>query len=550
MDCRVGRPVKARALEEAHRRLVERPLSWMRAAEEVRAQADQLAGFAAELRDEGFAHVVLLGMGDAVLPAEVLASAFARAAGYPELVIVDTTDPTAIAAVEARVDLRRTLFVIADKSGEALETASLHAYFLARMREREGDEAGRHFVAITDEGSHLEWRVHEEGMRALFLNDEDVPDGFGALSYFGMVPAVLIGTDIAELLKRARTATVAWHPADADDGSADGSAIELGVALAQLAEAGRDKLTIVASPGVGNVGSWIEMLMAGSTGKDGRGILPVVAEPLLGPEAYGVDRQVVHVRLDDEPDAGQDEALARLEEAGMPVHRLTLRDRRDLGALFVLWEIAAATAAAVLEVDPFARPDVAEGEDETLQELVALEELGGAVAANEIGDRAITFALDDDGLAPALREVVSHVAPPDYVALQAWLAPSYDAWLELQAMREALLRRRRVATSEGFAPRLLPITGQLHKGGPDTGVCLQLVSDGGPELQVPGQPYTFARLKHAQSLGDLQALRDRGRRVLRVDVGDDPVAGLREFRRLLERVLAVGAERGRDRPAA
>lgn len=555
MDCRVGAQVPAQALDEAARRLADVPFTWLRAAEEVRAQLDQLQDFATDVRDSGFSHIVLLGMGGAVVPAEVITFALAPRSGFPQLLILDTTDPGAIAATEARINLLRTLFVVADKPGETIETAALHAYFLDKVRTLRGDEAGRQFVAVTDEGSALEWRVHQEGMSALFLNDDEVPDGFSALSYFGVLPAALAGVDVGRLLARAQGATSAWRP-DTDGAGGDtqsgpaNPAVELGAAVAWLAREGRDKLTFVCSPGIGNFGSWIEALVAGSTGKDGTGVVPVDVEPLQSPEVYGGDRQFVYLRLEDEADAGQDEALARLEGAGVPVHRLTLRDRYDLGAAFVLWEIAAVTAAVALGVDPFEQPDAAGGEDAELQALVDLEE--GRVdfgdqgsGVDDQGAEAVDASLtsEDVPIGPALRDLIVGLAPPDYVALQAWVTPGNDAWLELQAMREALVRYRGVATSEGFAPRLLPITGQLHKGGPATCVCLQLVSAGGPELQVPGQTYTFGRLKRAQSLGDLQALSDRGRRVLRVDVGDDEVAGLRAFRELLVRVLAEAETR-------
>ncbi len=636
MECRVGMQVPTDTIEESYRKLRPQSFGWLRAAEEVRAQLEQLQDFAGDVRDAGFGHVVLLGMGGAALPAEVIAFAFGAAPGWPRLVVLDTTDPAAIAAVESAIEVARTLFVVADKTGQSLETAALHSYFLSRVREDRGEDAGRQFVAITDEGSALEWRVHQEGMSALFLNDDEVPDGFSALSYFGMLPAALAGVDIGRLLARARGATAAWRPdgeadrgpagmnellaGDKDDAAAGrrpndrrhapanpadrrhapanpadrrhapaNPAVELGAAIAHLARAGRDKLTIVCSPGIGTFGSWIEGIVANSTGKDGVGVVPIDVEPPQPPEVYGDDRQFVYLRLDDEPDAGQDEALARLEEAGVPVHRLSLRDRYDLGAAFVLWEIAAATAAAALDVDPLAQPDEVDSDPEQIGTLAALEEEGRtrlpaaspasgpltpdqarspsvppapdqarspsvpsspdqarSAAAGPSGDGAAgrppaadgrTFAVDDRDLDAVLCGWLEHLSPPVYVALQAWLPPANDTWLELQAIREALLRERRVATSEGFAPRLLPITGQLHKGGPASGVFVQFVSDGGPDLPVPGEDYGFARLQRALSLADLLALRERGRRVLRVEVGPEPVAGLRLFRERLERAL-------------
>jgi hypothetical protein len=463
--------------------------------------------------------------------------AFGAAPGYLELTVLDTTDPAAIAAAEERLDLEATLFIVASKSGGTTETASLHAYFYERVVALAGaGHAGEHFVAITDEGTSLEKQALEQGFRAVFLNASDIGGRYSALSYFGAVPAALVGIDLEKLLSRALVmADACSSEVDAEDNEG----MVFGASLGELALAGRDKLTVVASPGIGTFGAWAEQLVAESTGKEGRGIFPVDAEPLGPPEVYGDDRAFVYLRLLQDFDAEQDRAMETLEDAGFPVIRQTLDDLYDMGAQFLLWEIGVALAGAVLDIDPFDQPNVQESKDNTRRVLALLEEGGEPTLPTGAGGEGVAFALGDDGLEAALRDLVAPLAPPAYVALQAWVTPGERARAELRAMRRFLRDARRVATSDGFGPRFLHSTGQYHKGGPAHGAFVQLVSDGGPELPVPGQPYSFGRLKRAQALGDLQALLAHGGRVLRVDLGADAATGLIAFRELLQRVLAV-----------
>lgn len=519
--------------DPAHVAVIENALGWLNVVDEVREELPDLLAFAAEVAEEGYADAVLLGMGGSSLAPEVMAFAFGAAKGYLELTVLDTTDPRAIAALEDRLDLHGTLFIVASKSGGTTETASMHAYFYEKLRELEGDEAGRHFVAITDEGTSLEREAVDQHFRAVFVNPPDIGGRYSALSFFGLVPAALIGVDLDELLGRALAMTEECGPAVP---AADDPGLVFGAALGELALAGRDKLTIITSPAVGNFGAWAEQLVAESTGKEGKGILPVADEPLADPASYGDDRAFVYVRLVDNADAVQDAAVRALEEAGLPVIRLTLEDPYDMGAQFFVWEVAVAAAGAVIGIDPFDQPNVQESKDNTRRVLAELEERGEVPLPTGAGGKAVAFALGDDGLEPALRELVA-VAPPAYVALQAWLTPGREAWLELQALRELLLKTRHVATTAGFGPRFLHSTGQYHKGGPAHGVFVQLVSEAGPELPIPGVPYSFGRLKHAQALGDLQALLNHGGRVLRVDLGADVAAGLAAFRDVLARVL-------------
>jgi glucose-6-phosphate isomerase len=522
--------------DEQHQKVIGNALGWLSVFEAVRDEVRGLRAFVDELRAEGYRSAVLLGMGGSSLAPEVVSYAFGTAPGHLELTVLDTTDPAAISAVERRLDPESTLFIVASKSGGTTETASLHAYFYNRLCELDGDHAGRHFVAITDEGTSLEKQALEQGFRAVFVNPGDIGGRYSALSFFGMVPAALMGVDLERFLDGVRAVAVACGP---DVAPGDSPALRLGAALGEAALAGRDKATIVASPGVGNFGSWIEQLVAESTGKEGLGIFPVDTEPLGPPGVYGDDRIFVYLRLTRDADAGQDQAVQALEEAGFPVVRLEMDDVYGMGGQFLLWEIAVAVAGGIIGIDPFDQPNVQESKDNTRRVLAEIEERGEAAtpAGAGAGGEAVAFALGDDRLDQALRGLLAGLAPPAYVALQAWVTPGDDARAELQAMRRALRDTCHVATSEGFGPRFLHSTGQYHKGGPGHGVFLQLVSDGGPDLPVPGQPYSFGVLKHAQAVGDLEALFAHGGRVLRVELGDDVVGGLRAFRELLDAIL-------------
>jgi hypothetical protein len=369
----------------------------------------------------------------------------------------------------------------------------------------------------------------------VFLNPDDIGGRYSALSFFGLVPAALFGADLETLLERADAVAAACA---ADRPAAENPALHMGAWMGETALAGRDKLTILASPAVGNFGSWAEQLVAESTGKEGKGLFPVDVEPSGHAEVYADDRAFMYVRLAHAPDLEQDSLVDALEGAGHPVMRLAMEDVHDIAGQFLLWELAVAVAGHIIDIDPFDQPNVQESKDNTRRVLGEMAAHGSVEPPAGPGGEAVAFALGDDGLEPALRGLLDGAAPPQYVALQAWLTPGNQAWLELQAMRRVLRDELGVATSEGFGPRFLHSTGQYHKGGPRRGIFLQLVSLGGPDLPVPGQAYSFGSLKEAQALGDLQSLIDHGGRVLRVDIGDDEAAGLAAFRELLQRVLA------------
>lgn len=526
-----------RADDAAHQRVISTALGWLSVYEDVRDQISELKAFADGVCADGYRHAVLLGMGGSSLAPEVMFLAWGAQLGYLTLIVLDTTDPAAIAAVEERIDLATTLFIVASKSGGTTETASLHAYFHKRVVDTLGEaEAGPHFIAITDEGTSLEHHAVEQNFRGVFINPSDIGGRYSALSFFGLVPAALFGADLATLLDRAESMA---EDCGAEVAAADNPALRFGALLGELALAGRDKLTLVASPGIGTFGAWIEQLVAESTGKEQTGIFPVDLEPLAAPALYGDDRAFVYLRLEDGADAGQDRAVAALEAAGLPVVRLALDDAYDLGGQFILWELAVAVAGMILGIDPFDQPNVQESKDNTRRVL-------GEFAAHEAcplpsgpGGATVCYALEEEAaLEPALRELLAGLAPPSYVALQAWVTPGDEARAELLAMRARLRDARRVATSDGFGPRFLHSTGQYHKGGPARGVFLQLFASGGPALHVPQTVHDFARLKEAQALGDLEALLAHGGRVLRVDLGEDVVAGLRRFDALLARALA------------
>jgi glucose-6-phosphate isomerase len=473
---------------------------------------------------EGYRDAVLLGMGGSSLAPEVLRRTFGVADGFLDLHICDSTEPAAVRAVEAAVDLERTLFLVASKSGGTTETASFHAYFAERLRELVGGEAaGRHFVAITDPDTSLHRQALAQGFRAVFLNPPDIGGRYSALSYFGLVPAALIGLDIDRLLERA--ASVA---AQCRDGAParEHPAFKVGVALGELARAGRDKVTFFLSPAIASLGAWLEQLLAESTGKEGTGLVPVDGEAPGPPAAYGDDRVFVYLALEGDPDERHLTALEALAAAGQPTMTLALADLWDVGAEFVRWEVAVAAAGAVLGIDPFDQPNVQESKDNTRRLLAAYVTEGSLPAPPTAGGPPLTLAVGDPGLGDALRGLLGGVRPGDYVALQAYLPPGERHQRILQGVRLLVRDRLRVATTLGYGPRFLHSTGQLHKGGRPDGVFLQLTCGVRDDLAIPGQPYTFGLLVQAQARGDLEALAGRGLRVLSVDLGPEPLAGL------------------------
>jgi len=525
--------------DEGHQRVVRNALGWLNVFEAVRGGLDGLRALADEVRAEGYRHAVLLGMGGSSLAAEVMQAVVGPAPGYLDLRVLDSTDPAAVAAVERSLDLERTLFIVASKSGTTTETACFHAYFHDLLRRLDGDLAGRHFVAVTDEGTPLHEQAVAQGFRAVFVNPGDIGGRYSALSYFGLVPAALMGLDLERLLDGARAMARACGP---DVPPAEAPALRLGALLAEAALAGRDKLTLAFAPPLAPLGAWVEQLVAESTGKEGTGILPVDREELGPPDLYGDDRLFVAAAPAGAAGTAAGGLLGALAEAGHPVASWEVDDVAALGAEFLRWELAVAVAGHVLGIDPFDQPNVQESKDNTkalLAGYVASGELLEALPGGE-GQR-VAFRADEPGLAAALAELLAAASPPEYVALQAWVAPDEGVWQRLQRVRHRIREARRVATTLAWGPRYLHSTGQYHKGGPDRGLFLQLVGHDPEDVPVPGQRFSFSVLKRAQARGDLGALRAHGRRVLRVCLGDDPGAGLERLAAAVDEALAAAA---------
>jgi len=521
--------------DDAHQQLIGGALGWLEVFDDVRDQIDGLSDFVAELRAEGFRSAVLLGMGGSSLAPEVLRDVLGAREGYLELHVLDSTDPAAVAAVEAAVDLETTLFAVASKSGGTTETASFHAYFYERLRELDGDHAGRHFIAITDEGTSLEAEAKAQGFRAIFANPGDIGGRYSALSFFGLVPAALLGVDLERLLDGVRAVAAACGP---DVPAAENPALRLGAALGEAALAGRDKLTLVFEPPLAPIGAWVEQLVAESTGKEGTGIVPVDLEELGPPALYDDDRVFVAVRLAGTVEPETSRWLGALAEAGHPVLEHEIDGVYGLGAEFLLWELAVATAGAVLGIDPFDQPNVQESKDITkglLADYVAEGEFSDAMPG---GDGAkLAYPVGDEELPEALVAFFGGVERGDYVALQAYIAPGAAVWDQLQAVRLLLRDGLKRATTVGYGPRYLHSTGQLHKGGRNRGLFVQLLGHDPDDVEIPGQPYGFSVLKRAQARGDLAALRAHECRALRVCLGDDVPAGLARLAELVAAAL-------------
>lgn len=496
-------------------------LGWLDAGDFLRPHLPELSAFVNEIRSEGYRDVVLLGMGGSSLGPEVLRRSFLPADAShsastenPRLTLLDSTVPGQVTAVAHAIDPAHTLFIVSSKSGSTIETLSFYRYFrdLTESVRPEGS-AGSNFVAITDAGTPLERLGSEAGFRRVFLNPKDIGGRYSVLSWFGMLPAALAGIDVARLLDRA----AAMRDQCLGDDAEANPGLQLGALLGAITLAGRDKVTLITPQPIDSFGLWVEQMIAESLGKEGRGIIPVAGEPLLSPDAYGDDRLFVCLRP-----AGYNEsdaAVERLEAAGHPVTRLELADCYDLGAEFFRWEYATAVAGSMLDVHPFDQPDVQSAKDNTDALLDAF------LSQGRLPERA------QSGSVAALLE---RARPGDYLAIVSYIPSSNpETGRLLDELRARVMRRCRIATTAGYGPRYLHSTGQLHKGGPGSGLYLQLNLNSHDELPIPGQRYGFDILAAAQAIGDYQALTNLGRRLVSVNLGDDATAGLR---RLLDEV--------------
>lgn len=508
-------------------------LGWLNITETQIAQADQFEQLSAEVKKEGFTHALLLGMGGSSLCPEVLAVTFERIAGYPEFYILDSTDPAQVKAAEKKVDLAKTLFIVSSKSGTTLEPNIYKQYFWERAKQVLGpDKVGRHFIAITDPGSKLQEAAEKEGFRNIFHGLPSIGGRYSALSDFGMIPAAVMGIDVKRLLENTEEMVHACSyvvPAEENPG------LVLGAIMGVLARNGRDKVTLIASSQIYDLGAWLEQLVAESTGKQGHGLIPVDREQVGAPEVYGDDRLFVYLRYDPAPDAAQDEAVDRLEQSGQPVVRISVLDTYQLGQEFFRWEFATAVAGSIIGINPFDQPDVEASKVATRQLTMEYEKSGKlpdespffeADGIKLYTDRANAQELSkaagsEKTLAAYLRAHLNRLSAGDYFALLAYIEMTDAHERALQSLRHAVRDRKKVATCLGFGPRFLHSTGQAYKGGPATGVFLQLTCDDAEDLQVPEQKYTFGVVKAAQARGDFQVLAERKRRALRVHLTGD-----------------------------
>jgi len=523
--------------DSTHLKEITNRLGWLRLPSTMRPELAKLAEFALHAKNSGLRRAVHLGMGGSSLAPEVLRMSLGVQPGWLDLVVLDSTDPTQIRRTEQAASLAETLFIVASKSGTTAETANLYTYFRAQVSRELGEQAVQeHFCVITDPGTALAALANDEGL-PLFTNPADIGGRFSALSLFGLLPAALLGLDTELVLDKGEAAALACG---ASQPTRSNPGLLLGALLGGLAASNPepcDKLTLLCSPELESFGSWVEQLVAESTGKQGVGILPVVGEPLLDPLDYSPDRVFVALRLAGSTNDQMDSLLQRLIPSGAPCAVLNLRERYGVAGQFMLWEFATAVAGVVLGIDPFDQPDVESAKIQARSALARYEETHSLETGEPVWvDPPLSFYgsnLPIDGSAALFGSFIARVHYNGYFALMAYIdrSPAHTALLEDIA---GILRRRTgLPVTIGYGPRFLHSTGQLHKGGPNTGRFIQLVQQESNDLAIPGRSYTFGVLKRAQSLGDLQALQQAGREVLCVDLGPEPAAGLVKLSSLL-----------------
>ena len=520
-------------------------LGWLTITQEQLANLDTLKQFAAEVKKAKFKHVLLLGMGGSSLCPEVLRMTFGKVAGFPELHVLDSTDPTQIKAIEKKLDLKTTLCIVSSKSGSTLEPNIFKQYFFERVKKAVGEKlVGSRFIAVTDPGSKMQQVAETDKFWKIFAGVPSIGGRYSALSNFGMVPAAAMGLDVGKFLKGTHemvNACGANSAADANPG------VILGTILGVAANHGRDKITIITSPGIFDLGAWLEQLIAESTGKIGKGIIPVDREKLAKPDTYGSDRVFAYLQLANKTNKAQDAAVAALEKAGHPVIRITLPNVYTLGQEFFRWEIATAVAGSIIGINAFNQPDVEASKIETKKLTSQYESTGSLPAespfftskdAKLFADERNTAALSGGKtLGEVLKTHLSRIGAGDYFAVLGYIPMNAENEKALQAIRHSVRDSKRVATCLGFGPRFLHSTGQAYKGGPNSGLFLQITCDDASDLAVPGQKYTFGIVKAAQARGDFAVLAERGRRALRVHLGKNLKSGLNALAKAVTQAL-------------
>jgi len=525
-------------------------LGWLGITDDQISRQDQFGKIAQDVRAAGFMHAVLLGMGGSSLCVEVFKLTYGRIQGYPETLVLDSTDPAQIRDVESRINLARALFIVSSKSGSTLEPNIFKQYFYERVKQVVGAaEAGKRFIAITDPGSKMQQVAESSGFRHIFFGVPSIGGRYSALSNFGMIPAAIQGLDVPRFLDRVEEmvhACASVVPADENPG------VILGAILGTLQKAGRDKVTIIASPGISDLGAWLEQLLAESTGKQGKGLIPVDRERIGMPDLYGSDRVFAYLRLESAPDPGQDATVAALEKAGQPLVRITVPDVYDLGQEFFRWEIATAVAGSIMGINPFNQPDVEASKIATRKLTTEYEKSGSLPAESPLFEEQGVKLFTDDKNAAALKQAagskpslagylrahLNRLRAGDYFAVLGYIQMNDPNEAQLQAIRHAVRDKKHVATCLGFGPRFLHSTGQAYKGGPNSGVFLQITCDDAADLPVPEQKYTFGIVKAAQARGDFQVLVERDRRALRVHLPADLASGLKKLLDAVQQALS------------
>lgn len=524
-------------------------LGWLDITEYQIAHPAELIGLAKEVWSAGFKDMLLLGMGGSSLCPEVLRMTFGKTAGYPDLHVLDSTDPAQVKAIEGKIDIARTLFIVSSKSGSTLEPNIFKQYFFDRTTQVVGaNKAGSHFMAITDPGSHMQKVAEADRFRHIFFGRPSIGGRYSALSNFGMVPAAAVGIDVKKFLDRTQEMVRACGPGPSVE---ENPGAMLGVILGTAAITGRDKVTLITSHDISDLGAWLEQLLAESTGKVGKGIIPVDREELGAPEVYGNDRVFAYVHTEHATDVCVEQKISALEKAGHPVVRISMADIYDLGAEFFRWEIATAVAGSIIGINAFNQPDV-EASKVVTRNLTSEYEKTGSLPAEKpvLEDNGIKLFTDeknaaelvkgagsDKSLAGFLRAHLNRIHAGDYFALLAYIQMNAEHERALQSMRHPVRDKKHVATCLGFGPRFLHSTGQAYKGGPNSGVFLQLTCDDAVQLPVPEQKYTFGVVKAAQARGDFQVLAERGRRALRVHLPSNVTAGLEKLNAAMQQAL-------------
>jgi transaldolase/glucose-6-phosphate isomerase len=520
-------------------------LGWLTIVDEQLAHIDALKSIAADIRNAKFKHALLLGMGGSSLCPEVLRLTFGKIKGYPELHVLDSTDPAQIKAIEKKVDLKSTICIVSSKSGSTLEPNIYKQYFFEQVKKKVGEkEVGNRFIAITDPGSKMQTVAENDKFRKIFFGDPSIGGRYSALSNFGMVPGSIMGIDIPKFLK----ITAEMVKACGADTAADANpGVILGAILGAGAVNGRDKTTIIASPGIYDLGAWLEQLLAESTGKIGKGIIPIDRETLAKPAVYGNDRVFAYLRLETKPSKAQDAAVAALEKAGHPVVRISIPNIYNLGQEFFRWEIATAVAGSIIGINAFNQPDVEASKIETKKLTSEYEEKGKLPPESPFFEgNGIKLYADEKNaaalkggstLTDVLQAHLGRIHDGDYFGVLGYITMNDANEKAMQQMRLAVRDKKKVATVLGFGPRFLHSTGQAYKGGPNSGVFLQITCDDAVDLPVPGQKYTFGVVKAAQARGDFAVLAERGRRALRVHLGKNVAKDLAKLNSAVQQVL-------------